>query len=256
MNSQYVFLPRFYDRLNTEVDYNRWAADIKNTLDKNGVPETGIVLDLACGTGSISIELAKAGYDVIGIDISPEMLDCAREKAYGQNIPSILWLCQDMREFELYGTVSAIVCCLDSLNYILKQDELKHIFSLIWNYLDYNGILIFDVNTPYRFREILAKSDFIFEDDGVYCGWQNYYDEKNGICDFDLSIFSMNAKGTYTRADEHQRERCWSLKTLKNAITSAGLEILSITDTLCGSSLSENAERWHFICKKPDVNKV
>ena len=250
MRSQYIFLPEFYDILNSSVDYSAWASSIDLCLKKHGVKNGSLLLDLACGTGSISIPLAALGYDVIGIDASPEMLMKAREKS-AEAGADILWLCQDMRTFELYGTVGAIICCLDSLNYLLKTKDIEACFRLVCNYLDPGGIFVFDVNTPYKFKEIFAKSDFIIEEDGVYCGWQNAYDEKSRICEFSLSIFAKHGN-EYKRCNEHQRERCYSMKTLTSALASAGLELLSVSSSLEGESLTPETERWFFICKKPE----
>ena len=252
MNSQYVYLPEYYDALNSEVDYAAWARGLISNFKKYNGPDGALVLDLACGTGSVSLELAKEGYDVIGIDLSPEMLMRARDKSYDADA-DILWLCQDMRSFELYGTVSAIVCCLDSINYLLEESDLEKCFSLVRNYLDPGGIFIFDVITPYRFENILAKTDFIIEntDEDIYCGWHNYYDSEKKICQFDLSIFSGDGDGSYVRLDECQKERSYSLNTLKNMISISGLEFVSVSSSLEEEVLQDSDERWFFVVRKP-----
>ena len=252
MSDQYVYLPEYYDALNAEVDYSAWAKGLAANFKKYNVPDGALVLDLACGTGSVALELAKEGYDLIGVDLSPEMLMRAREKSFEAN-SDILWLCQDMRSFELYGTVGAIVCCLDSINYMLEESDLEKCFSLARNYLDPDGIFIFDVNTPYRFENVFAKSDFIIEnaDEDVYCGWHNYYDSEKKICQFDLSIFAGDEDGNYIRLNESQHERAYPMETLKKLITGAGLELLSVSSTLNGDELADDDERWFFICRKP-----
>ena len=257
MNRQYVFLPPYYDRLNAGVDYDGWSDAILRVLKENGVPDGSLLLDLACGTGAFSIRMAKAGYDVIGVDLSPDMLMEARDKAMREELPGILWLCQDMRSFELYGTVGAVICCLDSLNYLLTTGDLAKCFSLVHNYLDPGGIFLFDVSTPHRLKDCFGSSDFVLEAEDVYCGWHNVYHEKESVCDFELSLFVENEDGTYTRMDEKQRERAYSLRTLKDLLTDAGLSVLSVLPSLDGKTeLSPGDERWFFVCRKEPASET
>lgn len=218
----YNAIAKVYDKLNAEIDYSAWA-DFIETCFQNFLPSRPeLVLDLACGTGSMTLELDRRGYDMIGVDGSADMLAQAYERAEGN--PDILWLKQDMREFELYGTVGAVTCCLDSLNYLLTPADLQKTFSLVHNYLDPDGLFLFDMNTPYKFQQIYGNNAYILEDElvwdegtdteeraAVYCGWQNDYHPDTGICDFDLSIFEELPNGTYRRSDEHQQERCYSM---------------------------------------------
>ncbi|MBR6426318.1 MAG: methyltransferase domain-containing protein [Clostridia bacterium] len=241
MDNGYMFLPEYYDRLNSEVDYKAWAKDISEVFDKNGIRKGDLVLDLACGTGSITAELARLGYDMIGIDSSAGMLEAARRKA-----PDILWLNQDMRSFELYGTVKAVTCCLDSVNYLLKEKDLAMCFGLVHNYLEPGGIFVFDVNTRYKFEKVYADNHYILEDGDVVCCWRNHYSAKTGICDFDLTFFSGRG-GTYLRTDEHQRERCWSDRTLKKVLSGAGFGNIRITSGLSSDGPAPDAERHFFV---------
>ena len=253
---QYSVLAGYYDRLNSDVDYPGWAGRICEMFRKFGgeglTPSDGfrpLVLDLACGSGNVTLELDRRGYDMTGVDLSPEMLTEARDKAErsGRNV---LWLCQDMRSFELYGTVAAIVCCLDGINYLTDKVGLESCFSLAHNYLDPGGLFIFDVNTPYKFVNIYGGRDYIMESDGVFCGWSNSFNEKTGLCRFDLTFFIEREDGSYIRREETQTERCWSSRTLKGVLKSSGFEILGIFDA-DGADASENSgcERWFFVAR-------
>lgn len=242
----YSAIAECYDALNSHIDYESYASFLNREIRAGGVSDGSIVLDLACGTGNITLPLLKRGYDMIGVDLSGEMLNIARNKKNGDKV---LWLCQDMRSFELYGTVGAVVCCLDSINYLTSRQGLDKCFSLVHNYLDPNGIFIFDVNTPYKFEHVYGNNHYILEDDGIYCGWQNYFDKKSGLCDFELSFFYENSDGSYTRLDETQTERCYSLKTLSNLLSKNGFEILKVVSDFEQNPVTDNDERAYFICR-------
>ena len=168
MNPQYTSLAAYYDRLNSHIDYFGYAAFLASRFREYGVPDGSLVLDLACGTGNITLPLSEMGYDMIAVDSSCEMLDVGRRKPGGDRI---LWLCQDMRSFELYGTVAAVVSCLDSVNYLTGRRGLERCFSLVRNYLDPDGLFIFDVNSPHKFRTFYGENQYVMEAPGVYCGW-------------------------------------------------------------------------------------
>ena len=248
MTSGYTSLAKYYDRLNSEIDYGKWADFIKKQLDSFGIKEGSLVLDLGCGTGNITIPLAERGYDMIGIDGSPDMLNEALLKAQSSK-KEILWLCQDMRSFELYGTVAATVCCLDSLNYLTGKRGFEKCLSLVHNYLDPDGIFIFDVNTPYKFQNVYADNHYILEADGVFCGWKNCFDQKSGLCDFDLTLFVRNEDGTYERSDETQTERCYSKKAIEAALINAGFELISVSSDFSGTAPKDTDERWFFVSR-------
>lgn len=256
----YNAVARVYDKLNAEIDYSAWADFVEACFDRFLPARPELVLDLACGTGSMTLELDRRGYDMIGIDGSAEMLAEAFDRANGT--PNILWLKQDMREFELYGTVGAVTCCLDSLNYLLSPADLKKTFSLVHNYLDPDGLFLFDMNTPYKFRQIYGNNAYILEDEliwdegtdteeraAVYCGWQNEYHPETRICDFDLSIFEELPNGSYRRSDEHQQERCYELDEIKSALADTGLELIGIWSDWSFSETDEASERWYFAAR-------
>ncbi len=242
----YSAIAECYDALNSHIDYEAFASFLNREIRAGGISDGSIVLDLACGTGNITLPLLTRGYDMIGVDLSGDMLNIARNKKDGDKV---LWLCQDMRSFELYGTVGAVVCCLDSINYLTSRNGLSKCFSLVHNYLDPNGIFIFDVNTPYKFEQIYGNNHYILEDSGIYCGWQNYFDKKSGLCDFELSFFYENDDGSYTRLDETQTERCYSLKTLSNLLIKNGFEITKVIADFDENPVTDTDERAYFVCR-------
>ena len=183
----YTSFAYVYDTFMDNVPYGEWARHIREKLCEHGVTD-GIVLDLGCGTGTMTERLAGYGYDMIGVDNSEEMLELAMEKKTESGY-DILYLLQDMRGFELYGTVRAVVSVCDSVNYITEPDELEEVFRLVNNYLDPKGIFLFDFNTVHKYRDVIGDST-IAEDRGV-CSfiWDNRYYEKEQINEYDLTLF-------------------------------------------------------------------
>ncbi len=225
MSESYTALAGFYDVLGEHLDYSEYAAFAHRHNKEQGKGTSGIALDLACGTGSMALELSSLGYDTIAADASPDMLEVARDKAADAK-KNILFLCQDMRELDLYGTVDLVTCTLDSLNYLESTKDLSLVFSLVNNFLEEGGIFVFDVNTERKFREIYGENSYVFEDEGVFCTWQNYYNEKSGKCNFALSIFTECEDGRYERSDEYHTEKCHKEKVIERELKKCGFEIL------------------------------
>jgi len=251
----YDAIARVYDKLNRELDYEAWADFFERCFQKFLPTPPELVLDLACGTGRMTRVLARRGYDMIGVDGSASMLSEAYSQSEGERI---LYLCQDMREFELYGTVGAVVCCLDSINYILKEEDLRKVFSLVHNYLDPDGLFLFDVNTPYKFRQIYGNNAYVLEDEledadgaprSIYCGWQNEFHEDSGLCDFYLTLFEENEDGQYFRSEEHQQERCYTRKQLTDLLSVCGFELLGVYADDRASEPDETCERWYIVAR-------
>jgi SAM-dependent methyltransferase len=242
----YGAISRVYDRLNADIDYSAWADGVENAFLKIMGKKPELVLDLACGTGRMTFELAHRGYDMTGIDLSIDMLMQARDR---QRDEDILWLNQDMRSFELYGSVGAVVCCLDAVNCLMSLKDVERCFATVHNYLDPGGVFLFDVNTPYKFENIFADNAYILEDEGVYCGWQNYYDEKTGVCDFYLTVFEDDGEG-YVRYDETQREKKYSERQLTEALERAGFEVVGFFGGYDMSEPKNDTERWYIAAKK------
>ncbi len=255
----YEALAHVYDRLGAEIDYPAWADFLEECFRRYLPARPDPVLDLACGTGRMTLVLASRGYDMIGIDGSADMLSEAFSRSAEADIHGILWLHQDMRSFELYGTVGAVTCCLDSINYLLTEEDLLATFRTVHNYLDPGGLFLFDMNTPHKFRTVYGDNAYILEDlltdedTGqklpVYCGWQNSYDPDTALCDFDLSLFEALPDGTYVRRNEHQTERCYSLETVKQTLEEAGLELIGVWEDFAFSPPHENCERWYFAAR-------
>ena len=250
----YQALAPFYDAFNGDLDYKKWADFMEESFRRYFPGRVESVLDLACGTGRMTEELCRRGYDMIGADISEEMLYRAYDKVYDEDINDILFIKQDMRDFELYGTVGAITCCLDSMNYLIDDGDLEKCFSTAHNYLDPNGLLIFDVNTPHKFENIYGNNSYIYEDvdnEGriTYCGWQNDYDPGTKICNFYLSVFTQDESGNYERSDEEQRERCYSKDYLEGALEKCGFEVLGFFADYNFSTPNDDCERWYIVAR-------
>ena len=236
-----------YDKLQ-DADYNSFFEYYKKVFKEFGKkPE--LILDLGCGTGSITTKMAEAGYDMIGVDLSFEMLDIAREKAVSKGL-DILYLNQDMTEFELYGTVDAIISSLDSINYITEDGGIDKLFSLCKNYLNPGGIMIFDINSEYKLKEVLGNNTFVSEEDDIFYIWQNSFDEEENICSFILDFFLKNPDGSYNRFSEYQEERAYSLDEIKNAIINAGLELAGCFSGFDFEEPQKNSERLFFVVTK------
>ena len=256
----YDAIAKVYDKLNADIDYSAWADFVEKCFQKFLPEKPELVLDLACGTGSMTFPLADRGYDMIGVDGSENMLAEAFMRGNGRS--DILWLLQDMRAFELYGTVGAVTCCLDSLNYLLEDGDLQACFACVHNYLDPDGLFLFDMNTPYKFRHTYGDNAYILEDElvwdegldteeraAVFCGWQNHFDPDTRICDFYLSLFEELENGSYRRADEHQRERCYEMEEILSALKAANLELLGVWSDFDFTAPDEKTERWYFCAR-------
>lgn len=251
---QYEALSAFYDTLNPDIDYKSWAEFIHSIIKKDGLKPTSLVLDLACGTGSMSVELSKLGYDVIGVDLSAEMLMEAQEKAYNEE-QSILFLNQNMCELDLYGTVDAVVCCLDSLNYLTDPKDLKKTLSLVNNFMNHGGLFIFDLNTPYKFKNVYGNNAYILENEDVLCAWQNTFDEETAVCTFDLSFFAKKKNGDYERFDETQKERMYTDIEIMQLLKETSFEVMGVYSDYGFSPCKENDERRYYVCKALNNNR-
>ena len=247
----YDILAPVYDEINSDVDYVRWADFIESAVAKFGSGKPDLVLDLGCGTGRMTLELASRGYDMTGVDYSPEMLDYAEKsaKSLGRDV---LWLCQDMCNFELYGTVDLTVSCLDCINHLTSTDELDSCFKLVHNYLVPDGLFIFDINAKHKFETVYADRSYVFESGSDVCIWQNWYDEKRRICDFYITVFKSDQDGRYSRTDEIQRERMYTLRAIKSHLLKAGFEFLGVYSDFEFTEGSDFDDRIYVVakCKK------
>lgn len=237
----------YYDLLMDEVDYGAWADYIEEIFKKMGL-RASLIADLGCGTASFCIEMSKRGYEMIGIDISQDMLSVAKEKAIEKDA-DILLLNQDISEFELYGSVDAIVCLMDSVNYITDADALKNTFKLVENYLNPGGLFIFDVNSEYKFEHILADNVFYHVSDDITYIWQNEYNKKEKSCVFDLTFFARTGE-LYKRFDEIHIERAYSRTELEEMLNAVALELCGVYGEFSFDEAGPECERLFFVSKK------
>ena len=242
MYNRFAYL---YDKLINDVNYEEWLDYYFKIFQRYGLkPKLG--LDLGCGTGSLTTLFADKGVEMTGIDLSEDMLMVAREKAEGRDI---LFLNQDMREFELYGTVDFIVSSLDCINYITDKRDLLKVMKLVNNYLDPGGLFIFDINTVYKLEHIIGNNTFILETGNTFCSWQNEYDKKRKICDFYLTFFSEE-DGMYHRFDEEHSERAYSIDEIKSVIENAGMKLLNVYDAMSFKKPATKSERVFFVVQE------
>ncbi len=247
----YDMLAPLYDLINRDVDYVSWADFIEKIVEKECKSRPELVLDLGSGTGKMTLELASRGYDMTGIDYSAEMLDIARAEAEKRGY-DILWLCQDMREFELYGTVDLAVCCLDGINHLTTAEDLGKCLSLVHNYLIPDGIFIFDINGKAKFENTYAQNAYVIEENSSTCIWQNFYNPKSRICDFYITLFSECDDGRYERYDEVQRERMYTIRSIKNALNKSSMEFIGAYSDFSFAPATDESERIYIVarCKK------
>ena len=222
----YTNFAEVYDTFMDNVPYEEWAEYLLKVLEQYGIKD-GLVLELGCGTGTMTEILNDRGYDMIGVDNSEDMLEIALDKRV-ESGKDILYLLQDMREFELYGTVRAVVSVCDSVNYITEESELEEVFRLVNNYLDPGGIFVFDFNTEYKYQKILA--DNVFAEDRDECSfiWDNYYDEEDRINEYELSLFVRSAEDPelYRKYQEVHYQKAYTLEKIKTLLEKAALSYL------------------------------
>ncbi len=275
-----------YDELMDNVPYDEWAAYLIGLLKENGVPD-GLVCELGCGTGQMTRRLAAAGYDMIGIDLSEEMLDVAREQEYGAyegdfceeefdgSVPdadeefsdeadaetiesSILYLQQDMREFELYGTVSAVVSICDSMNYMTSDEDLLQVFRLVNNYLDKDGVFIFDMNTEYKYRELMGDTTIAENREDVSFIWENLYDAEKRLNEYCLTLFAKaetedddeGGAPLYEKYEEVHLQRAYPLEEVKRLLAEAGMTFVAAYDVLTHEAPGPQCERMYIVAKE------
>lgn len=251
MTDDYSALSAVYDALNGDLDYEGWADYLDREIRAHADIPVKLVLDLCCGTGTMTLALDRRGYDMTGVDRSPEMLSIAREKAVAAGRgDAILFLCQDMLSFELYGTVQAVVSTLDSVNHVDGKADFMQMLSLVHNYLEPGGLFLFDVNAPYKFREIYGTNAYVLEDEGVLCAWQNLYDPQTRLCEFFTSVFTEDADGRYTRRDDYERETCFTPAEIRSMLQKSGFAVISTHGDLDGSAPARDTERLYFTAKR------
>lgn len=279
----YTGFASVYDIFMDNVPYEEWCKYLVEIMQEYGITE-GLVAELGCGTGSMTRRLAAAGYDMIGIDLSEEMLDVARnyeaeyaaedweirdeegeeeedsdgkEQATG-SFPRIMYLNQDMREFELYGTVAAIVSLCDSLNYITEEAELRQVFRLVNNYLDPGGLFLFDMNTIHKYRDVIGETTIAENREDCSFIWDNAYDEESRLNQYDVTIFKKvefedeedGMPPLFERITETHLQKAYPLETVIRLLGEAGMEFVAAYDAGTKQPVTEQTERMFIIAKE------
>lgn len=245
----YTSFASVYDTFMDNIPYEEWAEYLVTILKEYGV-EDGLVLDLGCGTGNMTELLAKSGYDMIGIDNAEEMLEIAMEKRADSGY-DILYLLQDMREFELYGTVKAIVSICDSVNYITEEEDLLEVLRLVNNYLDPQGMFVFDFNTVHKYRDVLGDQTIAEDREDCSFIWDNYYYEDEQINEYELSLFiKEDGSDLYRKYQETHFQKAYDLKKMKKLIEQSGLEYITAYDAFTQNSPTAESERIYVIARE------
>ena len=238
----YTGFAAVYDMFMDNIPYGEWCDYLTGLLREHGV-EDGLVLDLGCGTGSVTELLAQAGYDMIGVDLSEEMLQIAMEKR-AQSGHDILYLLQDMREFELYGTVRAVVSICDSMNYLEDYEDLVQVLRLANNYLDPKGIFIFDMNTVYKYREQLGEQTIAENREESSFIWENYFDEGEMVNEYDLTLFIRDEDGRYSKYEETHYQKAFEISEVLKAVKEAGMELVAVYDAFTREPVKETSDKY------------
>lgn len=245
--SGYGIFSQYYDSLMDNVDYKKRAEYFRTLLIRYGVKDGAEIVDLGCGTGKLTSELAEMGYDMTGVDISPDMLCEARNNASDKGL-DILLLCQSMDELDLYGTVDAAISTFDSINHLESAESVKETFKKAGLFMNPGGIFIFDINTLYKHRNILGNNTFVYDTDDVFCVWQNFINDDNSV-DISLDFFERGENDMYMRTCESFKERAYDIDMIKKWLCDAEFEIAEITDDLSGNPPTEETQRLLIIAK-------
>lgn len=262
----YTDFAMVYDTFMDETPYEQWCeflmelfrkydAQKDDTRQENSAvmdnlrQERNTVLDLGCGTGTLTELLARRGYDMIGVDLSEEMLRIAVDKRERSGL-DILYLCQDMRELELYGTVGAAVSVCDSVNYLLEEDDVVQTFRLVNNYLYPEGLFIFDFNTIYKYAEIIGDTTIAENREECSFIWENTYYEEERINEYDLTIFVREEGDRYRRFQETHLQRGYSLKEMRGMVEAAGLLFVDAIDADTHREVTQESERIYIVARK------
>ena len=235
-----------YDRFMEDVPYEQWRDIIVKEL-KNALIQDGLLLDLGCGTGTLTRMLADEGYDMIGVARSEEMLMEAREKTDGTDIH---YLCQDMRAFELYGTVRAVVSTCDTMNYLLTRSDFIQTVRLVNNYLDPGGLFIFDLNTLYKFREVMGNTTIAESGEDASFIWDNFFDEETGRNEYDLTLFIRREDGLFERQIEVHEEQGYTTEEVMGFLAAGGMEFVRVFDADTGGEPTDTSEKIFFVARE------
>ena len=289
----YESFARVYDLFMDNVPYEEWGSYLTGLLREYGIC-SGTVAELGCGTGKMTRLLAAAGYDMIGVDNSEEMLEIAREAEYEADawsaaeawdeadetdaleeyaelgepdepeesdepdepdepdeLPNggILYLLEDMRELELYGSVRAVVSVCDSMNYILEEADLREVFSRVHEYLEEDGVFIFDLNTVYKYRDLLGETTIAENREEGSFIWENYFDEESAVNEYDLTLYIREDGESYRRFEDVHYQRAYDLKTIDRLLADAGMELTAAYDAFTKEPVRDDSERIYVVAR-------
>lgn len=244
----YTSFARVYDTFMDNIPYEEWGRYLTALLEEYHVTD-GLVLDLGCGTGTMTELLAAKGYDMIGVDYSEDMLEIAMEKREASG-HDILYLLQDMREFELYGTVGAVVSICDSVNYITEEEDLEEVFRLVNNYLDPKGVFIFDFKTLYNYQTVLGDRTIAEKREECSFIWDNYYYEDERINEYELTLFIQDEGNLYRKFEEIHYQRAYTLEEMIRLVKASGLEFVAAYDAFTKNAPNEKSERIYMIARE------
>ncbi len=243
----YDSFSRFYDLLTDNVEYEKRADYFCRLLSMCGIKD-GILLDLGCGTGSMSVKMAQRGFDVIGVDSSVGMLNAAQQKMFECGKPLLL-LNQSMQEIDLYGTVDCAICVLDGINHLSGAEDVKKTFEKVSLFMNPGGAFAFDVNTIYKHKNVLADNVFVYEPEGLFCVWQNNYNSSDNSVEISLDFFEEE-DGAYYRSGESFTEQAYELSEIRLWLEEAGFEVEGIYDDMTTEPVNPESERAVFLARK------
>ena len=244
----YTSFARVYDTFMDNIPYEEWGKYLTALLKEYNVTD-GLVLDLGCGTGTMTELLASKGYDMIGVDYSEDMLEIAMEKREASGY-DILYLLQDMREFELYGTVRAVVSICDSVNYITEEEDLEEVFRLVNNYLDPKGVFIFDFKTLYNYQTILGDRTIAEKREECSFIWDNYYYEDEKINEYELTLCIQDEGDMYRKFEEIHYQKAYTLEEMIRLVKASGLEFVAAYDAFTMNAPDEKSERIYIVARE------
>lgn len=253
-----------YDTFMDETPYEEWCRFLLDMIEKYGISkpersedllqsEKNLVLDLGCGTGTLTEMLADAGYDMIGVDSSADMLELAMEKRERSG-HEILYLQQDMRELALYSTIGTVISVCDSLNYLLAEKDLETVFRLVENYLFPGGIFIFDFNTVYKYAEVIGDTTIAENREECSFIWENYYHEEEQINEYEVTVFVREREDHYRKFAETHYQRGYSVEQMERLVKGAGLDVVLVLDADTHEPVTAESERVYVVARKVRLN--